>query len=296
MKKLLLSISFLTINLSAYEDDFKPMRENIANFYYKFLDTSTSFLYDKSNLEYIKKHNKLRFYLNTSFDEDGKFSISPSIRASIRLPKISKKLYLSIDKESKITDNPNEIETPKTKESRSSRVGLKYYFQRDNDIAFFAKLGGRPTLSGNKIYIQGGYERVFRQNNHYFFSYIHHNYYFKDKINLTNLGVNYNQKLSKTFAFLQNNNLRLEDRQKSTINNSFILEQFVTNKVNYTYWINLYSIKEKSFKLNSISYNFKYHRMLKKWIFVDIIPSIVKNFNNRDDFDKYLYINFGFIF
>jgi len=61
MKKLLLSISFLTINLSAYEDDFKPMRENIANFYYKFLDTSTSFLYDKSNLEYIKKLFKYLF-------------------------------------------------------------------------------------------------------------------------------------------------------------------------------------------------------------------------------------------
>jgi len=138
MKKLLLTAYLLTINLFAYEDDFKPMRENIANFYYKFLDTSTSFLYDKSNLEYIKKHNKLRFYINTSFDENGKFSISPSIRANIKLPKISKHLYLSVEKESKVTGNPNEKQTPKTKEAKSSRVGLKYYFRKDNNIAFFA--------------------------------------------------------------------------------------------------------------------------------------------------------------
>jgi len=282
--------------LMAFDTDFKPMRESVANFYYDFLDTSTSFLYDKSNLEYIKKHNKLRFYLNSSFDENGKFSISPSLRANIRLPKISKHLYLSVEKESKVTDNPNEKETPKTQEAKSSRIGLKYYFQKDKDHSLFAKLGGRPTLSGNKIYIQGGIERIFRQKGQYFFSYLHRDYYFKDKINVTNFGINYNKTINKTFSFLQNNNIRYEDKQKSTLSNSFILEQYITKKVNYTYWISLYSIKDSSFKLNSLSYNFKYHRMLKKWMFIDVIPSLVKNFGQRSDFDKYLYINFGLIF
>lgn len=295
MKKIFLLALFISL-LKASDSDFFSYKKDVANFYYRFLDTSTSFLYDKSNLEYIKKHNRLRFYLNTSIDENHNVKVSPSLRASIRLPKISKNLYITVEKESKVTDNPNEIETPTTQESKSSRVGLKYFFKRENNFSLFAKLGGRPTSSWNKIYVEGGIEKLYQYKNHYFFTYLHHDYYIKNKISVSNVGVDYKQKLDDRFSFLQNNNLRFEDKQKTALNNSFILEQYISNKVNYSYWISFYSLKDSYFRLYSLSYNFKYHRALKKWLFVDVIPSLVKNYHEKNDFDKYLYINFGMIF
>lgn len=292
MRKILFIILILSTNLISFEDKKTNYRENIANFYYKFLDISTSFLYDKSNYNYIKKHNTLRFYINNSIDKNGNLKTSPSIRASIKLPRISKNLYITVEKDSKVTDNPNEIETPSIKEERSSRIGLKYYFIKDKDFSLFSKIGGRPS----KVYIQEGIEKLFKLDVHYFFTYFHENYYFEDKIFATEFGIDYKQKLDNTFVFLENNGIRIEDKQNTTLLNSFILEQYINPKSNLTYWMTLYSIKYNSLNLDSISYNFKYHRMLKKWIFVDIIPSLVKNYNTRDNFDKYLYINFGFIF
>ncbi len=296
MRKILFNLILLFQILEANDSDFFSYRKDIANFYYEFLDTSTSFLYDKSNLDYIKKHNHLRFYLNTSIDKNHKISLSPSLRASIKLPKISKNLYLTVEKESKVTDNPNEIETPTTKEAKNSRVGLKYFFKRENNFSLFTKLGGRPTASWDKIYIEGGVEKLYQYKKHYFFTYLHHDYYFKNKISVSNIGLDYKQKLDNRFSFLQNNNLTIEDKQKTTLDNSFILEQYVSKKVNYSYWITFYSVKDSDFKLHSLSYNFKYHRALKKWLFVDVIPSLVKNYHDKNNFDKYLYINFGMIF
>ena len=296
MKKILIILIPLAGLLCAFDNDLIRYKESIANFYYDFLDSSTSFLYDKSNIDYIKKHNHLRLYINTSIDKNRKVKISPSLRANIKLPKISKNLFLTIEKKSKVSDNPNEIKTLSTEESKSSRVGLKYFLKRNDDLSIYAKLGGRPTKSLNKIYIQGSIEKIYKYEKHYFFAYLHQDYYFKNKILVSSLGLDYRQKLDKKFSFIQNNNLTMEDKQKTTLTNSFIIEQYISKKVNLSYWTTLYSIKNNHFKLNSISYNFKYHRALKKWLFIDIIPSLVKNFNQNHNYDKYLYINFGMIF
>ncbi len=298
MKKIIFLFSyFFTILVRAQEDTFLFYKESVADIYYRFLDNSTSFLYDKSNYEYIKKHNKLRLYFNTSINDEGRIKSSPSIRANIKLPKLSKNLFLSIDKESKITGNPNEQNTPVNKEEKSSRVGLKYYFKRDIDSAIFAKLGGRPTLSGNKIYLQFGTEKLKKIDFHYIFLYFYEYYYIRNKILKTQFGINYKKRLSNNLIFLQNNNINIEKKEPIFFDNSFVLEQYINKKTAFSYWISLFSQKEnQNIKLNNISYNYKYHYMIKKWIFIDVIPSYVTTFRDKKETNKYLYINFGFIF
>ena len=297
MRKFLV-FCLLTVSLFAKQDDENFLyHDYVSEFYYNFLDNSTSWIYkNKSNYDYIKKHNKLRIYINNQLDEDGKLNSSLSIRANIKLPKISDKLYITVDKDD--NTNTQNKEDALANEKQSSRVGLKYYLIRHNDKNIYLKLGGRPTFDGAKIYLKFGLDKVYNYNNFYTSLYFNEYYYFKNNIFKSNTGFNFRKKLNNTWAIGQYNDFTINHNQNNLINisNTLLLDQYLDSKEMLTYWITLYTNHQNNnFEQNSLTYNIKYHKMLKKWIFIDIIPSVVRDLKLKK-YNRYLYVNFGFIF
>jgi len=294
MKKLVL-IFFIAKSLFALDDaDIYMFRHSISNYYYRFLDSSTSFLYDKSNYDYIKKHNKLKIYIDNSIDDDGDIKSSLSIRANIKLPKINNNLFLTIDKDSDNTLENDKISTLQ-EEKQNSRIGLKYFFLKNRDKNIYLKLGGRIRLSNTQIYLKLGLDKIQRYKHSNIYFYFNEYYYIKDNKLKSETGVDFKRKLSKKFNLSQLNNLTFDD-SKFYMTNTILLDQYLNKRAIMSYWTTLYTIYDKSFEKDSMSFNLKYHYMLKEWIFIDMIPSLVKSFQDDKDTKAYLYVNFGFIF
>jgi len=296
MKHFFISLLFFATLFAQETDELESFRTNIADYYYRFLDFSTSFLYKKSNYDYIKKHNKLRLYLDNRFDQDGKYKGSVSIRANIKLPKISKNLYFTVDK-----DSSNQKDTQKQsslqEEKQRSRVGLKYYFLREKDQSVYAKLGGRINFKGSKFYLKLGADKENKFENITTFVYFNEYYYFIDKIFKTEFGVDFRKRLNKKFILSQLNNITLDQHSQTYISNTLLLDQYLNKKSMLSYWTTVSTLYDnKKFETTSVSFNIKYHYLLKKWIFVDFIPSVIKNLTEEKRTEKYFYVNFGFIF
>ncbi len=299
MKIFLLFFLLISSLYSLDEDELDSYKNNISDFYYRFLDSSTSFLYDKNqkNYEYIKKHNKLRLYFNNTIDKDGNIKSSVYIRANLKLPKISKNLYISVDKESDNSIDAMQNKSAVNKEKQNSRVGLKYYFLREDKQAVFAKLGGRIKLDGSKFYLQLGANKERKFNNITTYVYMHEYYYIKDQYFNTEFGVNFRKELNTKYTLMQNNGVSIDRYSNTYISNSLILDQYLNSIEMLSYWTTLSTIYDDNhFHADSVSFNIKYHRMLKKWIFIDVIPSVIKNLSDDKTIYRYLHINFGFIF
>lgn len=277
------------------EDDIYMFRNNISHYYYRFLDSSTSFLYDKSNYDYIKKHNKLQVYIDNKIDDEGHLLSSLSIRANIKLPKLSNNLYLTVDKDSDNTNENKDI-SKLQEEKQNSRIGLKYYFLKTKNQNIYAKLGGRIKLNNNKIYLKLGTDRIEKYKYLNTYTYLNEYYYIKDNALKSELGMDFKKTISKRFNLSQLNNITFEDDSIFYMSNTLLLDQYINRKTILSYWTTLYSNYDKSFEKDTVSFNIKYHYLLKKWIFIDMIPSLVKSFQDDKDTKAYFYLNFGFIF
>jgi len=297
--KLLLILSLLFTSLFAQsDDDLNVFRESVADYYYRFLDFSTGFLYDEntSNYEYIKKHNKLRVYIDNSIDEDGHYKSSLSIRANIKLPKISENLYLTVDKDSS-NQHEFEDESSLAQEKQKSRIGLKYYFLKEDKQSVYAKLGGRINFSGSKLYLKLGADKENKFEEITTYAYFNEYYYILDQLFKTEFGFDFRKQLSSNYILSQLNNITIDNDSKTYISNTLQLDQYINNKSALSYWSTLSTLyDDRDFETTSVSFNIKYHYMLKKWIFVDIIPSVVKHLTDEKETNKYLYVNYGFIF
>lgn len=293
---LLLFVSFLFSFDGQKIDRYKS---SISEYYYHFLDKSTRFLYkkDHSNYEYIKKHNTLRLYIDNTIDDDGHRKSSLSIRANLKLPKISKNLYLMVDKESDTSASAYENKSEVKKQKQTSRVGLKYYFLKSPHTDIFAKLGGRVRLDGSGFYLQTGIHKYKKYHDINIYGYIHQFFYIKDSFVEHEFGVDFSKDLSEKFTLALNNDISIDDNKDTYLTNTLLLNQRYSKKVQLSYWTTLTtSYKDSSFETQSVSINFKYRKWLKKWVFVDVIPSVIKNLQGEKRTDKYLQINFGFIF
>ena len=290
----ILIISNILVAKNRY--DISLYRENIADYYYRILDYSTSFLYDNSNYEYIKKHNKLRLYIDNFIDDKGNIKSSLSIRANIKLPKINKKLFFTIDKDS---DNltKNKQKSSLYKEKERARVGLKYYFLRESDQNIYAKLGGRINFKGNKFYLKFSANKSNNFEDIITYIYFNEYYYLKNKIFKSEVGIDFRTNLNKIYTFNQLNNITLDENSKTYISNTILIDQYLNKKSSLSYWLTIYTLYDsKYFETQNININLKYHYLLKKWLYVDIIPSAVKYLTKEKEISKYLAINFGFIF
>jgi hypothetical protein len=298
MKKILLLFIFANYLLAIEDANILSFRESVANSYYRFIDYSTSFLYKKnhSNYEYIKKHNKLRFYIDNSIDEDGNINSSFSVRANIKIPKISKKLYLTVDKDSS-TISKIETKSQLQEEKQNSRVGLKYYFLRKKEQNIYAKLGGRINLRGDRVYLKFGADKANEFEEITTYIYFHEYYYIKNENFKSEVGFDFRKELNKNFTLSQLNNITLDEDSITYISNTLLLDHYLNKKSMLSYWSTIYTLYDNnSFESKSISFNIKYHYLLREWIFIDFIPSIVKNLTKEKDTKKYFSINFGFVF
>jgi hypothetical protein len=296
MKYFLFILFFINLLFAKNENGILTYHEAIADYYYRILDYSTSFLYDKSNYEYIKKHNKLRLYIDNSIDDMGNLNSSLSIRANVRLPKISKNLYFTIDKDSNnLTKNEKKSELYQYKEN--SRIGLKYFFLKESDQEIYAKLGGRINLKGNKYYLKLTANKTNNFEDVITHLYFNEYYYIKNKIFKSEVGIDFRKNLNKVYTFSQLNNITLDENSKTYISNTILIDQYLNKKSLLSYWTTVYTFYDnKYFETQNININLKYHYLLKKWIYLDVIPSIVKSFIKEKDIRSYLAINFGFIF
>jgi len=299
MKKIFMIIIISNILFAKNQetkDEIDLFRESVADYYYRFIDFSTSFLYKKSNYDYIKKHNKLKVYFDNSIDEDGKYKGSLSIRANLKLPKISKNLYLTVDKESS-NINRDEKKSSLQTDKQSSRVGLKYYFLRDKDKTIYTKLGGRINLKGDKFYFKFGADKQGKLKDINTYLYFNEYYYIKDEKFKTQFGLDFRKNLSEKYILSELNDITIDDNSDTYLTNTLLLDQYLNKRSMLSYWTSVITLyDDHSLETDSVSFNIKYHYLLKKWIFVDVIPSVVKHLTDNKEIKKYLSVNFGFIF
>ena len=307
MKKFLLAsfliccTLFADINTTKKELDF---REKITNSYHSFLNNIDCYIadYEDINQSNYKKISKNKLYLIFSFknSKDNPLQKNLYLKANIRLPQTQKKLEITLSKQTiNDMDNQNiDANNERALEDEKLHVGFKYYLYKERYSIIFAKLGFRlhspfgiyGEFAMQKSYFYHTLQTILESNIYYYIN--------KDYIKAS-AAITFFKPLSDTYILEQKNEVLLDYESKSRkLKQTLRLYHFINTKTRMQYQLTYASFDDDVCNLCQDWYgaNINFHHNVKKWLFFEVIPQVLKRRENSFEFEKIVTINFGITF
>lgn len=280
------------------------MRGKVTNGYHKFLNAIDCFLtnYDDINHTNYKKvsENKLYMIYSLKNSKDKPLEQDLYLRANIKLPLLKDKFEITLDKQT-LSDIDNETIDPeydRSVEDEKPRIGLKYYFYKEPYSVTYANLGLRlyspygiyGKVGGQKSFFLKKVQVILGQD-----FYI----YFNDQHLASDTEMTFFYPLADYYDIEQKNRMLWRESSKTTeVDHILRLHQFINkrNRLQYQLTYSLINDDHCNFCQNWYGANIRYHHDLNDWLFVEIIPQILKRRENQFIQETALTVNFGMIF
>jgi hypothetical protein len=298
MKKTLFAILTLSIIVSDITADL------LDEFYYKMTKKLNTAL-NKIDCKLCEKDFNHTNSQKLSFSKNRVTIITSTkspflyLRAKLYLPHISKKLQLTFDKmTTSKTQNQNFDKNYNTALAEDRvHLGIRYDFERLKNYDLYMKLGTK--LSKLDLYLKlGADKRYFFWDASILFNLQHYHYIFRNE-DLLSTGVEVDKPLTDSSIFIHRD-IASYDFDKEILNIDHIFEYILTlsQRDSIGFWLSYSSESSKELSYIPKTYNahIKYRRFLRKYLFIEFIPQLLKERERGYELEKLFRFNIGMVF
>ena len=301
---LLFIMIVIIIPSSATSDDSLDfIRSYLTQSYHKLLHSiddkvkceKSCKILEKNNIE----HNNLQLITSFKTSQNNHIQFSLNLRGHIYLPKISKKLELTFSKESNeyIHNKQTEYENENLVTDENVRVGLRYYFSRDEEYRFYTKLGFKihsPFGFYQALSIEKDFSYAYNihsNSNITLYYFFYHSYFAKSGQLVFYKPINFSFLLEQRNKIYTNH----DNHHNTHIKNDIKL-YYTYNKNNILTYRITYATADKTnkhFYKDWQGMSLGYIHYLKKWFYINTIPHLVQRRENHFKTEFALTVNIG---
>lgn len=299
---ILLILTVLATPYTLYAE--ASFRDKVTDTYLGMLTSIDCYFGDvnESNSDHYKKISKNKLYVISSFKHTKDHTLQSDlyIRANIKLPYLSDRLELTLDKQSvDYVDNQTvDSEYERGYEDERFRLGVKYYFHRKENTTIYSLLGLKlfppfdlfGKVGAQKSYFYHSLQTIIGSD---FYYYLNQSYY-------TGSGsLTFFQPLSDTYGIEQKNIITYSDKRENTIVEHYLrLHHFINSANKLEYQLTYTLIDDDMYYYDQYWYgaSIKYRHHINKALFFEMIPQILKRRENDFVYEKAFTFNFGITF